>query len=259
MDTEQKVLAYLQRDVLRHIVHLKMLRACPDAIRCCYHGEGASAGVLMLLETQASPFDARTYPSTRYVVLPAATDVGSARALLAHVPADGDLVFKLIDGRTRDVVAERFALLRQTAYVSYTSGGRRFSRAPQVRVSDQLDERCLSLYAANGYSRDEMEAYLRQGAFTLALYKQGQPVSTCFCFPNLQQVWEIGGVHTVEGHRRQGHALKVVETALALLVDKGYVPRYQMREDNLPSIRLAESVGLKRFLTTEHFLFRRRA
>jgi predicted GNAT family acetyltransferase len=251
-----KILAYLQRDVLRHIVHLKMLQAYSDAIRCCYHEQGASVGILMLLETQASPFDARTYPSTRYVALPTARDVGSAQALLADLPADCDLVFKLIDEQTRDVVAERFPLERQTAYVSYTSGGRRYSRVPHVQVSDQLDERCLVLYAANGYSREELETYFDHGAFSLAMYAQGQPVSACFCFPNLQQVWEIGGVHAIEGHRRQGYARKIVETALALLVDRGYIPRYQMHEDNLPSIRLAESVGLKRFLTTEHFLFR---
>lgn len=258
-ETRNMALAFLQRDTLRHIVHLKMLQAYPDAIRCFYHEQGTSVGILMLLETQASPFDARTYPSTRYVVLPTATDAESARALLAHVPADCDLVFKLIDEQTRDVAAERFPFDRQTAYVSYTSGGRQFSRAPQVQVSDQLDEQCLALYAANGYSREEMEAYLARGAFSLALRVQGQPVSTCFCFPNLQQVWEIGGVHTVEGHRRKGYAHKIVETALALLVDRGYIPRYQMHEDNLPSIRLAESVGLKRFLVTEHFMVRRRA
>jgi predicted GNAT family acetyltransferase len=259
LNRDQKVWAYLQRDVLRHIVHLKMLQAYPDAIRCCYHEQGASAGILMLLETQASPFDARTYPSTRYVALPTATDAESARALLAHVPADCDLVFKLIEEHTRGVVAERFPLERQTAYVSYTSGGRRFSRAPQVRVSDQLDERCLAMYAANGYSTDEMEANFDRGAFSLALHVRGQPVSTCFCFPNLQQVWEIGGVHTIEGHRRKGYAHKVVETSLALLADRGYIPRYQMHEDNLPSIRLAESIGLVRFLVTEHFLFSRQA
>ena len=234
-----------------------MWGAYPDAIRCTYHEQGTSVGVLMLLETQASPFDARVYPSTRYVALPTATDAEAARAVLADVPADCDLVFKLIDERTRDVVAERFPLERQTAYVSYTSGERRFSRAPRVQVSDRLDERCLALYAANGYSREEMETYFDRGAFSLALYAQGPPVSTCFCFPNLQQVWEIGGVHTVEGHRRKGYARKVVETALAVLGDRGYVPRYQMHEDNLPSIRLAESVGLKRFLVTEHYLFRR--
>jgi hypothetical protein len=29
-----------------------------------------------------------------------------------------------------------------------------------------------------------------------------------------------------------------------------------MHEDNLPSIRLAEAVGLERFLVTEHFLYK---
>jgi hypothetical protein len=31
------------------------------------------------------------------------------------------------------------------------------------------------------------------------------------------------------------------------------VARYQVEEDNLPSIRLAQSVGLSRFLTIVHY------
>ena len=74
VSVDRRVDEILRRDVLRYIVHLKMLRAYPGAIRCTYTEDGASVGVLLLLETDASPFDAKTYASTRYVVLPAATD-----------------------------------------------------------------------------------------------------------------------------------------------------------------------------------------
>jgi hypothetical protein len=42
-------------------------------------------------------------------------------------------------------------------------------------------------------------------------------------------------------------------TALAEL-SRRRVPRYQVHDDNKPSILLAESVGLTRFLTITHFL-----
>jgi RimJ/RimL family protein N-acetyltransferase len=85
-------------------------------------------------------------------------------------------------------------------------------------------------------------------------------VSACFVFANFDapaeplRIWEIAGLHTVEGERHKGYARQVVETALHLLRAQGTIPRYQIREDNVPSMRLAESVGLRQFLTTEHFL-----
>jgi ribosomal protein S18 acetylase RimI-like enzyme len=259
MHQEHKILSFLNHDILRHIVHLKMLRAYPGAIQCFYHEADASVGVLMLLETSASPFDAQTYPSTRYVVLPTVTGEQAAHVLLAYVPSDCDLVFKLIDEWAAAAVIDRFHPARQTAFLSYTSRARRFSRAPEVRISGQPDDLCLPLFAANGYSAEEMRTYFERGAFSLTVYDVGEwrsPVAAGFCFPNFEPVWEIAGLRTVEGHRRKGYARKVVRTALAELRDRGAIARYQVRDDNRPSIRLAEAVGLERFLVTEHFLYK---
>jgi len=54
--------------------------------------------------------------------------------------------------------------------------------------------------------------------------------------------------------RGRGHASRVVRTALAELARRRLTPRYQVDRNNTPSIRLAESVGLQRFLTITHFL-----
>lgn len=253
------ILSFFKRDILRHIVHLKMWAAYPDAIQGQYVARGSSMGVLLLLSTPISSFDRKMYPLTRYVVLPVATDETAARALLAYVPTDCNLVFKLIDAPTRSVISLDFELQRKTAYISYTGicSTERISDlspAANVRMTGHLDARCLSLYAANGYSEQEVADYFDRGAFAATIYAQDTPLSTCFCFPNYGDVWEIAGVHTVEGYRRQGLARCVVEAAVHELLKRGLVPRYQVREDNLPSIRLAEAVGLTRFLITEHFL-----
>ncbi len=259
MADDRLILSFFKSDVLRYIVHLKMLRAYPDAISSFYYADGASEGVLLLLETRASPFDAKTYPTTKYVVLPTATDETAARALLAHIPTGCDLAFKLIDAPTRAAISSEFDLQRKTAYISYT-GTRlpeRVSDLPlttNVCITDCLDSRCLSLYAANGYSNDEVRDYFAHGAFAATVYEQDDPLSTCFCFPDFEPVWEIAGVHTVPSYRRRGLARRVIEAALSELLGRGLIPRYQVHEDNLPSLRLAEAVGLVEFLTTEHFL-----
>jgi RimJ/RimL family protein N-acetyltransferase len=46
-----------------------------------------------------------------------------------------------------------------------------------------------------------------------------------------------------------------VRTALAELGGRGLLPRYQVHDDNIASIRLAESIGLTRFLEITHFLY----
>jgi hypothetical protein len=45
----------------------------------------------------------------------------------------------------------------------------------------------------------------------------------------------------------------VVRTALAELQRRKLVARYQVNEDNLPSIKLATSAGLRQFLQLTHF------
>jgi ribosomal protein S18 acetylase RimI-like enzyme len=54
-------------------------------------------------------------------------------------------------------------------------------------------------------------------------------------------------------HRGLGLASRVVRSAMAELQRRRLVPRYQVNEDNLPSIRLATSVGLRQFLQLTHF------
>lgn len=71
-------------------------------------------------------------------------------------------------------------------------------------------------------------------------------------FKNFGSVREIGGLFTVEGFRRQHHALRIVEAALKSLIDQGRIPRYQVRSDNTPSIALARACGLREFLRMEH-------
>jgi len=122
-------LTYLRADVLRHVVHLKMLAAYGPAMRCVHARKGGQEG-----------------------------------ALLDRVPAERDLVFKLIDDASRQEVEQRFRVQRVNAFLSYTAApGDAFAWSPEVTVSEGVDEHCLPLYAANGYDEAEMHAYERAG------------------------------------------------------------------------------------------------
>ena len=248
-------MAFLKTDALKYIVHLKMVEAYAEHIVCHYEQDGKQKGVLLLLPTRVNPFDTKTYPGSEFVVLLAATDQAILQRIIQSIPMRTNLVFKLVDDLTKRIVLQHFPSQRVTAFVSYTTQEARFHSHPAVMTCPALDERILPFYQANGYTLQEMQTYFQQGATSFTLYEGAQPLATCFTFRNYGTVWEIGGVYTHPLHRRQGFARRVVETALHQVLAQGYLPRYQVRETNAPSIRLAEAIGLKPFIITEHFYY----
>lgn len=253
----QEVITCLRHDTLKNVLLLKVLAAYPEACRCYTFGQASETGVLLLLPVRVSPFDRQVYPDIDYAVFLAATDREVAQALLACVPTGCSLVFKLTDSFIQAIAAERFKLTRQTAYISYTApAGYRAALAEGVVVSGRVDERCYELYQAQGYGRDEVAHHFAAGlARSFTRYQGQRPIAGCFTYQNYAEVHEIASVYTVPEERRQGHGRAVVSSALDNLISRGLAPRYQVREDNLPSLRLAEALGLKPFVTIEHWLY----
>jgi len=251
----QRALVLLRTDIPRNIVLLKMLTLFPDAVECHYCEGDSGIGVLILLPTIVSSFDRHTYPTTDYVVLLSATSHAAVRQLLPFVPRDRPLVVKLIDDADRQTIGRAFALYRATAFISYTTPpGSHFVSHGNVEVSEQIDEACYPLYAAQGHYPDDLAQYAIAGLLTFAVYRDASPIAACFAYRNFDTVYEIAGVYTVPRERRKGHARQLVETALHTLAKRQYIPRYQVHEANHASTRLAESVGLRRFVTMEHWL-----
>jgi GNAT superfamily N-acetyltransferase len=255
-DLLQSAAAYLKTDVLKHIVHLKMIEAYAEHITCHYDRRGAQEGALLLIPTPVIPFDAKTYPDSEFVVLLAGSAPEMVGRLVRHIPRQTSLVFKLVDDMTRDVVLRAFPCRRTAAFVSYTAGERRFRPHPSVVMAAVLDERLLACYQANGYTPGELAGFFKHGALSFTIYDDGaQPLSTCFTFKNYDTIWEIGGVYTDPAQRRKGLARLVVETALDAVLSRGYIPRYQVAETNIASMRLAETSGLTKFVVVEHYLY----
>lgn len=251
----RRVVEFLENDPHRNIVLLKTLFYFPQAARCHFQERPGGAGVLMLLPGGASYFDRQNYPGTDHVVFIAATEPAVLPELLAHVPRGERLLFKLMDPRHNTLVRRFFSLERVNAFVSYTAPpDKLYASAEGVTVSGMPGDACLDLYAALGHSREEISTRFANGqALSFTVYGNDTPLASCFTFPNYGKIYEIGGVTTDPGQRRRGLARKVVEAALDHLGQAGFLARYQVREDNRASIRLAESIGLRYVVTYEHW------
>ncbi|GAK54962.1 GCN5-related N-acetyltransferase [Candidatus Vecturithrix granuli] len=255
MNHEVEVKSYLNTNAFHYIVHLKMIHAYSEHIVCYYEHHKGQKGVVLLVPTPVVPFDARTYPNSAFIVLLAATDRDVLYQIIRYIPPTENLVFKLVDDTTKEVICQQFPSTRVTAYVSYTAYTQAFHQHAAVVASSMLDVRLLPYYHANGYTPDEMNQYFEQGAMSFTLYDHAHPLSTCFTFQNYERIWEIGGVYTDPAHRGKGYARMVVETALQTLMARQYVPRYQVAETNISSIRVAETLGLTPGVITEHFFY----
>ncbi len=234
-----------------------MLTSYPEVAHTVFHERDGAAGVLLLLPTSAFPFDRATYPFADYSVLLATDGPGAAEALLAHVPHDRTLVFKLQSPDDRLAVARAFRIERITAYRSYTAPpGYRALSDPAVLVAEHPDPRVFGLFVAQGQHPDELRGLFAAGhALAFSIDEGGAPAAACLAYRNHGPVYEIGGLVTLPHARRRGLARRLVQTALCELARRDAIPRYQVHEDNLPSVALAESLGLTRFLTMEHWRY----
>jgi RimJ/RimL family protein N-acetyltransferase len=252
----QAALAFLQRDVLRNITMLKLLNAYGAALACSYVEHGDEAGALLQFPPALFPYDAATYPDAERIIVLSTTGPAATEALLDTVPPAGRLVFKLTAPRDQEVVARRFPLRPVSRFFSFTSPpGSVWPPVLGVGVSEELDERCLERFVAMGHDRDEVREHFRTGgAMLYTIYGDGELASTCYIYQNFGPLWEVAGVYTAPTARRSGYGAQVVAAALHTLSGRGHIPRYQVHEANLPSIRLAERLGLLPFVAIEHFV-----
>jgi GNAT superfamily N-acetyltransferase len=256
-DQRALALAYLQRNPLKHITMLKLLHTYGEAISCAYCEREDAAGALISFPPAVFPYDAQTYPQAERIVLLSTGGPPAAEALLDTLPQGTALVFKLVDPADKAVVARRFALRRTLGFASYTSAaGQAWPTVEGVLASEELDPQLAELFVAQGHDRAELAAWFARGSLTFAIYEDGHPLAACYIFPNFGAIWEIAGVYTAPEARRRGYGARVVSAALHALAARGLTPRYQVYEENQPSIALAESIGLRHFVTIEHFVTR---
>jgi ribosomal protein S18 acetylase RimI-like enzyme len=254
-DRVETVIAFLERDPLRHLVLLKILAQYPRAVRCSFQAGPDGEAALLRMPGSVSGFDRANYPSLDHVVFLAVSDPGQIPRLLAEIPAGCNLLFKLMDDRHPAAVAPVFPIRRVAAYHSFApAADRRFECAPSVTWSTRLGDDLLAAYVSQGHVAEEVRHHFARGARAFTVYAAGRPVSTCYVYPNYGRIWEIGALTTAPACRRRGLARAVVSAVYHVLGCEGLTARYQADETNSASIRLAESIGLRRFLVNSHWL-----
>lgn len=257
-DTYPQAIAYLQSDRLRHLVHLKFLHLYPDAVHGIYEVINGETAILLNYPTRIATKDAESYPQAERVFLPVASGEAAAHYLIDVLrnTAPAHYACKFCDPLTRDGFIPTFSFQYARTVISYTISAREFQHQPDasVRIVSTLDDAHVDLHGRNGYTRAELEHYYADGAQSFSLYEGSTPVCSCLVFRNFGDVWEVGGLHTLEGARRKGYARQVVIKALDTLLKTGRVPRYQVESSNKPSIQLAEALGLTCCLRFEHYL-----
>ncbi|QYR21987.1 GNAT family N-acetyltransferase [Paenibacillus sp. sptzw28] len=257
MEQASRIIALLEEDRLGNITLLKMIETYGDAMTSylIQAADNGALGILLLLPVEACPYDQQTYPDMDYVVFMDYTSDEIFPKLIEHIPAAENLVFKLHRENSKRRLAQLFPLENARTFYSYTApSGVEFSYDGDVVISGSLDERLLPLWLNNGYIREEIEHYFKNGAFAFAVFQEGIPVSATLAFKNYKDIWEVGAVHTLEAWRGRGYGKKVVCAALQHIINRGLTPRYHVLEANLASVRLAESIGLTPFMKLEHLL-----
>lgn len=250
---------FLNRDRMRHLVQLKYLHVYGDALTQFFVEDGANVGFMLAYLPRLVPWDNASYSDAEVVLLPTAATPQAAEALCALVEQHyGDLnrfIFKFCDDVTQTVFANAFELHYIKATISYTTEQSPVDQLPDdVVIANQLvDEAVLELYGRNGYPRAEVAKYFADSAWAFTIYEASAPVCSCLAYRNFDDVYEIGALHTVEAARGKGYARRVVQAALLTLLSRGLTPRYQIKENNAVSQRLAESLGLRLCLRFEHY------
>ncbi len=252
----REAIAFYEADRLRYIVQLKYIHLYGEQVRTF----SVDGGVLLTLPTEVTLWDVKEYPNFKIMLLPAAIDSVAAEKLVKDVRANfaPGIVFKFCEPVAKAAFRAAFDLKPTRTLYTYTLAIGDSAALPDssdVKISAQFDEACMGLYAANGYSREKMEALFAGDALAFTIYDNGEPVSGCFAYQNTANIWEIAGVRTLESARRKGYGRVVVAAALRTLHEKGYIPRYQVESTNVPSVQLAEALGMTRYLEFEHFVW----
>lgn len=252
-DQASKILSRLRKTKLRHAVILKYYLALPGHTKMVQVTEDDSSATLLLLDADASPYDRETYPDAQTIAFIVSDHPTLTVALRPFIPTDQTLIFKLTTEQDALVIAEDFTLDRATSYRTYSTEST-FHLDPTVSIEQTANHLPFDLFAKQGHDANWLTAMIERQQATAFVYQEGATaLSACLAFQLDDGIWEVGGVYTDPHQRGKGFGKRVVATALAHLFQNRLIPRYQVVESNLASIRLAESLGMSCCQTLTHY------
>jgi GNAT superfamily N-acetyltransferase len=250
-----RILHLLRAEPLKHVVTLKMQHMLGTKVEFRLIERQEGWALLSLFSAAAFEYDRQTYPGQSIVVLIDGTSDSAKIELLDDIPRVPSVVKTSDEAVAAHLVSTRAAHLSRS-FISFTSdnGDPLPPQPSNLAQGDVLNPEVSKMFASNGYLDSELARHFSDGARWFSVRDQGRACSAGFVFRNFESVWEVGGIFTNPENRRQGMGRQIVAAALRYLRGSGRIPRYQVRSDNAPSIRLAEASGLKQFLRMDHLL-----
>lgn len=255
-------MAFLEADKLRNIHLLKMLAVYPEHARLFAVSDAGDHAVLVRLPVAVAGYDREHYPDASWIGVISAKRADLARHVIEqalassdHVP--GRWVFKCMDAAVVDALRSIGVMTRATSFLSFTGAAHGRSRlAHAVQTAREPAETLVDMLVyAGGYGREEFVSFFRAAdGRGYWIGDAAEPQAVCMSFALHDDVYEIAALYTRPEFRRLGYAQSLVQSACLDLHEHRRLLRYQTREDNEASIRLARALGLSEFLCVEHWL-----
>lgn len=201
MGQTELIMKYLRENPLKNVTPLKMMTAYHQVIDSYLVHQQEHWGILLLLPADAYSFDQRIYPNAEKIVLMDYSSPEVLPELLKRLPGEINLVFK-IQEQTRISIAGQFPLHKVRCFYSYSStAGQRFAPDAEAVLNEQMDDRLLPLWRANDYSKEEIEHYFADGAFSISIFRGDAPLQHLPRLP--QRGTNLGNRGRAYGRSRQ--------------------------------------------------------
>lgn len=249
-----KSIEYLKSNPLKHLATLKHLLLYQDKISINLIEDSFNWALLVKIPTEFLSYDSATYPYAKQAIFLNGVSDQLKYYLLEILPED-NYILRLNEHLDLSVLEKRFQVIAGNSYVSYSRSSIDDTYKNNiVQSNNEITDEAINIIARNGYTESELRKYFNNGAIWFGHIRNSIILSICFIYQNYGDVWEIAGVHTLETERMKGYARSVVTSALTYILDRGLIPRYEADIKNINSIKLAESLEMKRFIRIDHFL-----
>ncbi len=250
----KKSLEYLKTDPFKNLPTLKYLSLYKDSVNVNLLEDGPNWAVVVTVPTAILSYDSANYPGAKKAVFINGTSEQLKHGLLASL-SDSNYILRLNENLDLAPLKSRFKVNKGHAYISYSCQALKvIDVREEVPGNISLTDDAIDMIKRNGYSEDEIRRHFENGSAWFGFAVDNKIVSSCFVYRNYEDIWEIAGVHTLEQERKNGYGRVVVASALKYLLERNLIPRYEAEIRNTNSQKLAESLGMERFLRLDHFL-----
>lgn len=253
--SRQSVITWLSKNKLANVNPLKILQQYGSKVTLHWQETGQGAMAVIVLKTADSHSFASLYPQTKLVMYVISDWPVMIHQVLNSYQTQLPFVVVFSDETVKSEAETVFDLEFKRSYLSYTANQLLANdQLEQVSVNDGIDPEAREAFFKNEYSDSELDRFVSWGAKSVILKHVDQVTSACFIFPNYENVWEIAGLGTSEEFRHLGGSSAIICRAANYIREQGNSLRYQVDSTDTDSIKLAESLGLERFLVLSHYV-----